>query len=130
MPSSLLAPDDYFPLVEARHCDPFRVLGIRSIKGGFLARVLRPDAAEATVILDSKEAKTQKLVRVDEHGLFEGEIKGFSEGMSYTLHLTGHDGKQWRERMPTPSDQSSVRWIFTSSMKAHTTMSTRSSAHM
>jgi 1,4-alpha-glucan branching enzyme len=98
MASSLLTPDDYFPLVEARHCDPFRVLGIRSIKGGFLARVLRPDAAEATVILDSKEAKAQKLVRVDEHGLFEGEIKGFSEGMSYTLHLTGHDGRQWRER--------------------------------
>ena len=98
MPSSLLTPDDYFPLVEARHCDPFRVLGIRSIKGGFLARVLRPDAAEANVILDSKEAKPQKLVRVDEHGLFEGEIKGFSEGTSYTLHLTGHDGSQWRER--------------------------------
>ncbi len=98
MPSSLLTPDDYFPLVEARHCDPFRVLGIRSFKGGFLARVLRPDAAEAAVILDSKEAKAQKLVRVDEHGLFEGEIKGFSEGMPYTLHLTGHDGSQWRER--------------------------------
>ncbi|PAZ00548.1 MAG: 1,4-alpha-glucan branching enzyme [Spartobacteria bacterium AMD-G4] len=98
MASSLLTPDDYFPLVEARHCDPFRVLGIRSIKGGFLARVLRPDAAEAAVILDRKEAKAQKLVRVDEHGLFEGEIKGFSEGMSYTLHLTGHDGRQWRER--------------------------------
>ena len=98
MASSLLSPDDYFPLVEARHCDPFRVLGIRSIKGGFLARVLRPDAAEAAVILDRKEAKAQKLVRVDEHGLFEGEIKGFSEGMSYTLHLTGHDGRQWRER--------------------------------
>jgi len=98
MPSSLLTPDDYFPLVEARHCDPFRVLGIRSFKGGFLARVLRPDASEAAVILDSKEAKAQKLVRVDEYGLFEGEIKGFSEGMSYTLHLTGHDGSQWRER--------------------------------
>ena len=98
MPSSLLAPDDYFPLIEARHCDPFRILGIRSLEGGFLARVLRPDASEVSVIIDSKGAKPQKLTRVDEHGLFEGEIKGFREGMSYTLDLSGHDGRQWKER--------------------------------
>lgn len=98
MLSSLLAPDDYFPLIEARHCDPFRILGIRSLEGGFLARVLRPDASEVSVIIDAKGAKPQKLTLVDEHGLFEGEIKGFREGMSYTLDLTGHDGRQWRER--------------------------------
>ena len=98
MPSLLLAPDDYFPLIEARHCDPFRILGIRSLEGGFLARVLRPDASEVAVIIDAKGAKPQKLTRVDEHGLFEGEVKSFREGMSYTLDLTGHDGRQWRER--------------------------------
>ena len=98
MPSSLLAPDDYFPLIEARHCDPFRILGIRSLEDGFLARVLRPDASEVAVIIDAKGAKPQKLTRVDEHGLFEGEVKSFREGMSYTLDLIGHDGRQWRER--------------------------------
>ncbi|MFM8715668.1 MAG: GlgB N-terminal domain-containing protein, partial [Spartobacteria bacterium] len=98
MTPSRLAPDDYFPLVEARHCDPFRVLGIRSLQDHFLARVLRPDASEVAVILDSKGAKAQKLLRVDEHGLFEGEIAGFTEGMSYTLEITGHDGRKWKER--------------------------------
>ena len=98
MTSSRLTPDDFFPLVEARHFDPFRVLGIRSFNGGFVARVLRPDAAEVAVILDSKNAKIQKLSRVDDCGLFEGEIVGFNEAMSYTLELTGHDGTQWRDR--------------------------------
>jgi len=98
MTPSRLAPDDYFPLVEARHCDPFRILGIRSFQDHFVARVLRPDASEVAVILDGKGAKAQKLSRVDEHGLFEGEVAGFSEGLSYTLELTGHDGRKWRER--------------------------------
>ena len=98
MTPTRLAPDDYFPLVEARHCDPFRILGIRSLQDHFLARVLRPDASELAVILDGKGAKAQQLSRVDEHGLFEGEIAGFTEGMSYTLEITGHDGRKWRER--------------------------------
>lgn len=98
MTSSRLTPDDYFPLVEARHCDPFRILGVRSFEDHFVARVLRPDAAEVSVILDGKGAKAQKLSRLDEHGLFEGEVAGFSEGLSYTVELTGHDGRKWRER--------------------------------
>jgi 1,4-alpha-glucan branching enzyme len=97
IPSRLDA-NDYYPLIEARHCDPFRILGIRSCDGKFVARVLRPDAAEVTVILEGKGAKPQKLSRLDEHGLFEGEIAEFSEGMPYTLELTGHDGVKWRQR--------------------------------
>ena len=95
---SRLDSNDYYPLIEARHCDPFRILGIRSCDGKFVARVLRPDAAEVAVILEGKGAKPQKLTRLDEHGLFEGEIAGFSEGMPYTLELTGHDGVKWRQR--------------------------------
>jgi 1,4-alpha-glucan branching enzyme len=97
IPSRLDA-NDYYPLIEARHCDPFRILGIRSCDGKFVARVLRPDAAEVAVILEGKGAKQQKLSRLDEHGLFEGELTGFSEGMPYTLELTGHDGVKWRQR--------------------------------
>ena len=95
---SRLDSNDYYPLIEARHCDPFRILGIRSCDGKFVARVLRPDAAEVAVILEGKGAKPQKLSRLDEHGLFEGEITGCSEGMPYTLELTGHDGVKWRQR--------------------------------
>ena len=95
---SCLTPDDFFPLIEARHCDPFRILGIRLSNGKFVARVLRPDASEVAVLIEGKGVKPQKLARVDECGLFEGEIAGFSEGMAYTLDLTGHDGRKWRER--------------------------------
>ena len=95
---SCLTPDDFFPLIEARHCDPFRILGIRLSNGKFVARVLRPDASEVAVLIDGKGVKSQKLARVDECGLFEGEVAGFSEGMAYTLDLTGHDGRKWRER--------------------------------
>ena len=95
---SRLDSNDYYPLIEARHCDPFRILGIRSCDRKFVARVLRPDAAEVAVILEGKGVKPQKLTRLDEHGLFEGEIAGFSEGMPYTLELTGHDGVKWRQR--------------------------------
>jgi 1,4-alpha-glucan branching enzyme len=97
IPSRLNA-EDYYPLIEARHCDPFRILGIRSCNGKFVARILRPDAAEATVILDGKVAKPQTLTCLDEHGLFEGEITGFSEGMPYTIELTSHEGVKWRQR--------------------------------
>jgi 1,4-alpha-glucan branching enzyme len=50
------------------------------------------------VLIEGKGVKSQKLARVDECGLFEGEVAGFSEGMAYTLDLTGHDGRKWRER--------------------------------
>ena len=63
-----------------------------------MARVVRPDATEVAVILDGKTEKPQKLTRIDENGLFEGEITGFSEGMSYTLDVTGRDGVKWRQR--------------------------------
>jgi 1,4-alpha-glucan branching enzyme len=98
MTPSCLTPDDFFPLIEARHCDPFRILGIRLSNEKFVARVLRPDASEVAVLIEGKGVKPQKLARVDECGLFEGEIAGFSEGMAYTLDLTGHDGRKWRER--------------------------------
>ena len=98
MTSSRLDSSDFYPLIEARHCDPFRILGIRPCDGKHVARVLRPDAAEVAVILEGKGAKPQNLTRLNEHGLFEGEIAGFSEGMPYTLELTGHDGVKWRQR--------------------------------
>ena len=45
MNPSLLADDDYFPLIEARHCDPFRILGLRKSNEQMVARAIRPDAA-------------------------------------------------------------------------------------
>ena len=77
MNPSLLPDDDYYPLIEARHCDPFRILGIREQDGKWIGRVFRPDAGKVEIILDGKKAKPQVLKRLDQEGLFEGEIEGF-----------------------------------------------------
>src|SRR4029077_6306463 len=43
---STLSDNDFYPLIEARHFDPFKLLGVREFQGSQFARVLRPDAAE------------------------------------------------------------------------------------
>jgi 1,4-alpha-glucan branching enzyme len=100
MNPSLLPDDDYFPLIEARHCDPFRILGIREQDGKWIARVFRPDVAKVEIVLDGKKAKSQALKRLDQEGMFEGEIEGFQTGTGYSLELTNHEGAKWRQRDP------------------------------
>ena len=46
---SRLPDDDYYPLIEARHCDPFRILGIREQDGKWIGRVFRPDAGKVEI---------------------------------------------------------------------------------
>jgi 1,4-alpha-glucan branching enzyme len=100
MNPSLLSDDDYHPLVEARHCDPFRVLGMHETDGKWIARVLRPDASKVSVLLEGKSSKPQALRSIDREGVFEGEIKGFEPGMPYTLELANREGVVWRQRDP------------------------------
>ncbi len=98
MNPSLLSDDDYYPLVEARHSDPFRVLGIRSQVSGMVARVLRPDVAGVAVVFDGKTGARHELARVGGDGLFEASLSGVDAGVSYALEFTSHDGTRWRER--------------------------------
>ena len=100
MNPSLLPDDDYYPLIEARHCDPFRILGIREQDGKWIGRVFRPDAGKVEIILDGKKANPQALKRLDQEGVFEGEIEGFKAGTGYSLELTNHEGAKWRQRDP------------------------------
>jgi hypothetical protein len=65
-------------LVEARHCDPFRILGIHFSDGQHLARVLRPDAAEVSVSFMAKIQSHKNFTRMDDNGLFEGGVGGYS----------------------------------------------------
>jgi hypothetical protein len=56
----LLPPDDFHPLLECRHADPHRILGIRKdARGGSVARVFHPGAS--TVWLDFTEGATLPL---------------------------------------------------------------------
>ena len=85
MNSSCLPVDDFYPLIEARHCDPFRILGVRRHENTMIARVFRPDAAKVVLVPDDKSIPRVETTRVDDNGLFEGIVTGFTESTRYTL---------------------------------------------
>ncbi len=103
MNPSLLPDDDFYPLVEARHCDPFRILGLRELPAhasasGWVARCFRPDAREVRLIDLYNESRSFQLDRVAEEGLYESILPGVDSAFSYVLELVSHDGVVWRER--------------------------------
>lgn len=100
MNPSLLPDDDFYPLVETRHCDPFRVLGIREFKNQWVGRCIRPDAARA-VIVDKDDAHQRfELARIHDGGLFEAPLPGVNAPFDYMIEYTGHTGGTWMEKDP------------------------------
>lgn len=93
MNPSTLSDDDFYPLVEARHCDPFKILGIREISGSVCARVLRPDAAQATVVMD--DGRRFPLEKLTEEGFFEARLEAVDPASGYALEFQGHEGQTW-----------------------------------
>ncbi len=100
MNSSLLSDDDFYPLVEARHCDPFRILGVREEGGRTVARVFRPDAEAVALVEAGGLERRFELPRVDASGLFEFAFPDGDAPISYRLHYTGHDGHLWSQLDP------------------------------
>ena len=98
MNPSLLSDDDFYPLIEARHSDPFRILGLREFQGRWLMRVLRPDAAKVEALGDN--GQRFELAKIHEGGLFELALPGVQEAFSYTLRFTGHGGDVWAASDP------------------------------
>jgi 1,4-alpha-glucan branching enzyme len=90
---STLPDDDFYPLIEARHCDPFRVLGIREQGGCAMARVFRPDAAEVTVVVSGDAPCRIPLRRLTGDGFFEASLGGIAPPWDYDLEITGFDGR-------------------------------------
>ena len=69
-PAYRLADADVAALVEARHADPFAVLGPREVKEGIVIRALVPDAEHVEVVeTDSGQIAGQLELRHDA-GLF------------------------------------------------------------
>jgi 1,4-alpha-glucan branching enzyme len=95
MNPTTLPDNDFYPLIEARHCDPFRVLGVRRLQGGCFARVLRPDANEVVVVERGGEGRRFALERLHPSGFFEGHLRGIDEPFPYFLECTAHDGSTW-----------------------------------
>lgn len=92
MNPSSLPDDDYFPLVEARHCDPFKLLGLRKGEEGLYARVFYPAATAVTVVDAGNRAWKHKLRKVDQAGLFEALLPDKEEPFDYLLEIAEPDG--------------------------------------
>jgi 1,4-alpha-glucan branching enzyme len=91
--SVLLAPEDLYPLLECRHCDPHRILGVRKEESGrTVARVFYPGAA--SVALSFISGEKLPLTKVHADGLFEADsLKQMpSAPRDYMIDITLADG--------------------------------------
>ncbi len=99
MNPSLLSDADYYPLVEARHDDPFRILGIRGTDKAKIARVFRPDAKSVTLVESGGSERKIELNRAGDGGVFEAEL-GKDAPIGYHLDYTGFNGETWSQLDP------------------------------
>jgi 1,4-alpha-glucan branching enzyme len=100
MNPTLLSDDDYYPLIEARHCDPFRLLGIREENGRRVARVFRPDAASVTLVEEGGLGRRFPLAKKDDVGTFEAEFGDEAPPMRYRCEYAGYNGESWSQLDP------------------------------
>jgi 1,4-alpha-glucan branching enzyme len=100
MNPSTLPDDDFYPLIEARHSDPFKLLGLHMLQGSWFARVWRPDAASVTLVDIHDSSRRFPLDKVHSDGFFESVLRGVEHPFAYDLEYTGHDGSKWQGRDP------------------------------
>ena len=98
MNPSTLSDDELYPLIEARHSDPFKILGIREARGIQFGRVFRPDAAEVTIVDAGDAARRFPLTKIHPDGLFESALQGVDRPFDYLLEMKSHSGDAWREK--------------------------------
>jgi 1,4-alpha-glucan branching enzyme len=79
--------DDAAALLEARHGDPFAVLGPHRHKRGWVVRALRPDAATVEVV--SRKGKVLGRLEPLAPGFFAARVKGLGTVPDYRLRLDG-----------------------------------------
>ena len=86
-------------IIQARHSDPFSVLGIHEAAGGVVIRVFAPEAAEAAVIDLHHRDRRYPMDRIDEAGFFEVFIPK-RHVFAYDLHLVTWQGRHQVNRDP------------------------------
>ncbi|MCL4738218.1 MAG: 1,4-alpha-glucan branching protein GlgB [Burkholderiaceae bacterium] len=93
----MLHDDDVHALVEARHPDPFAVLGMHAEADGALCvRALLPRAVEVAVHDTRTGARVARLARRHPAGLFEGPIPRRRRPFDYRLQVAWDDGSASR----------------------------------
>ena len=79
-------------LVEARHDDPFAVLGPHEAPGGVVIRALVPGAEPVEVVEEATGAVVGELAQRDEAGLFEGLLADRPAWFGYSLRAHNAGG--------------------------------------
>ena len=98
MNPSTLPDDDFYPLIETRHGDPFKVLGIREFQQGYFGRAWRPDATEVTIVDTADFTRRFPLKKVHPDGFFEAVLRGVDQPFDYVLEMKDHAGETWCEK--------------------------------
>src|SRR5262245_18144892 len=89
-----------YAILEARHGDPFAVLGMHQAGEQLVVRVLRPDARSVTVHSLDEPGKAWPALMTHGDGFFEAIIDGADQRFRYQLEFTAHDGSAWMQRDP------------------------------
>ena len=87
-----ISADTIQALVEARHDDPFAVLGPHEAAGGVVIRALVPGAAELEVVEDATGAVVGTLELRHDAGFFEGMLADRPVWFGYTLRARNAGG--------------------------------------
>ncbi|NBZ95386.1 MAG: 1,4-alpha-glucan branching protein GlgB [Proteobacteria bacterium] len=91
--ASSLPPEDLYPLIECRHSDPHRILGVRPGKqNGCVVRVFQPEAISVSVLL--ADGRRLPLTKVHAAGIFESCSEGVlpSGPCDYTIEAVFGNG--------------------------------------
>jgi 1,4-alpha-glucan branching enzyme len=92
---SLPAEEDIAAIVNARHGDPFAVLGMHVADGVISVRAMLPQAVSVAVLDAATGMPVASLRRIHAAGFFAGSIPGCTEPFAYRLELqTGNTRTQ------------------------------------
>jgi 1,4-alpha-glucan branching enzyme len=91
----MLSEPDVYALVNARHADPFAVLGMhQDADGGLWVRAMLP-GAEAVTVLDMRSGRPLASLSLrHSDGLWEGRLPEGVHRVPYRLHVRWADGEQ------------------------------------
>ena len=90
MPSQ---PDRQFDaIVQARHGDPFSILGMHSADGQIVVRTFQPQASAVDLVERKSGKSVAALDRIHADGLFEARLARRRKPFSYRLRLDGPGG--------------------------------------
>ncbi|HEY3489334.1 MAG TPA: 1,4-alpha-glucan branching protein GlgB [Candidatus Deferrimicrobiaceae bacterium] len=98
---STLSPRDIGLLADARHWDPFSVLGPHAAGDVTAIRVLYPQAAAVQVVAEAAgKTRRKPMTRIHPEGLFEATLDLAPGTFRYRLEITNHDGHRWEQDDP------------------------------